>query len=110
MTTASRPTVNSPGCSALRAMRIAEVVQSVDDLGRRQRLAAPQLERPGEDTRVGPLRFAVQARVDHPGEADIEIDANDRQDDEDTASADEETKFHSEASQPRVKGHAIASR
>ena len=80
------------GLFGLGAMRIAEIVQSIDDLGGRERLTAPELVRPGKDTWIGPLRFTRKAGVDHPGEPEIEIDADDRQDAEDAASADEETK------------------
>ena len=89
---AQAPDGEFAGLFGLGAMRIAEIVQSIDDLGGRERLTAPELVRPGKDTWIGPLRFTRKAGVDHPGEPDIEIDADDRQDAEGAASADEETK------------------
>jgi len=72
------------------AVRVAEVIQSIDDLRGRERLSAPKLIRPGKNTRVRPLRFARKSGVDHLGEPGIEIDADGRQDDERDAGRDEE--------------------
>ena len=51
-----------------RALRVAEVVQPIDELPLGQRLAAPQLERPREDARQDAVALAVQARVDQARE------------------------------------------
>ena len=49
--TSPLPIANSPGLSDVGALRVAEVVQPIDELTLGERLAAPQLERPGEDAR-----------------------------------------------------------
>ena len=43
------------------AVRVAEIVEPVDHLRRRETLAAPNDERPREDARIGALEFAVHA-------------------------------------------------
>ena len=91
-----------PGLFRPWTMGIAEVVQPVDDLARRQRLAPPQLERAGEDPGIGALHFAVQPRVDHPGKADVEIASDDRQDQE----RDPETEKDVELPAPPASGRA----
>ena len=80
---------NSPACSAVGPVRVAEVVQPVDELVRRQRLAAVQLERAGEDAGIDPLHFAVDPRVDHPREEDVVVAHDRRQDDERAGEADQ---------------------
>ena len=57
------------GLLGLGALGVAEVVEPVDELPRRQRLAAADLERRREDARIGALELAVQPRVDQPREA-----------------------------------------
>ena len=49
-----------------RPLRVAEVVQPVDDLGGAERLAFAQLERPREHTRQHPFALAMEARFDLP--------------------------------------------
>jgi hypothetical protein len=41
-----------------------------------------QLEGTGEHARVDPLHFTVNARIDHPGEQDVVVAHDRRQDDE----------------------------
>ncbi len=65
-----------------RAVRVSEVVEAVDELVRRQRLTAVQLEGTREHARVDPLHFTVNARIDHPGEQDVVVAHDRRQDDE----------------------------
>ena len=72
------------------AVRIAEIVQPVDHLRRRQPLAAPDDERPREDARIGPLHFAVQPRVDHPRERDVVVP----DEGEDNQRGDEDAQRH----------------
>ena len=48
------------------ALRVAEIVQPIDQLPVGERLPAPQLERAGEDARQHRLTFAVQPGVDEP--------------------------------------------
>ena len=51
MATASAPTANSPGFAGAVAVRVAEIVQPIDESPIAERLAAAQLERPREDAR-----------------------------------------------------------
>ncbi len=61
---ALRATANSPGCSAVAPLRVAEVVEPGDQLLLGERLAAPELDRPGVDARQRALALAVQPCVD----------------------------------------------
>ena len=79
--TAPVPIANSPGFSSVVALRVAEVVQPIDQLPLGQRLAAAQLERPREDARKHRVALAVQARVDQPREADVVVGGGEAQDD-----------------------------
>ena len=54
-------------------LRVAEIVQPVDELPVGQRLAGVQLERPGEDAREGARPFAVQPGVDDPRQRDVVV-------------------------------------
>ena len=65
-----------------RAVRVSEVIEAVDELVRRQRLAAVQLEGTREHARIDPLHFTVNARIDHPREQDVVVAHDRRQDDE----------------------------
>ena len=60
-------------------LRVAEIVQPVDDLGGAERLALAQLERPREDTRQHAFALAVQARVDLPREGHVVVAEDRRQ-------------------------------
>ena len=62
-----------PARSAFRPLGVADVVQPLHELRRRQRPARPDLERPAEDARHRPL-LAAEPRVDHPAVADPEVD------------------------------------
>ena len=76
------PIANSPGFSSVLALRVAEVVQPIDELAVGQRLAAPQLERPGEaraEARVS--RSPCEPRVDQPREADVVVGGGEAQED-----------------------------
>src|SRR4051794_6488795 len=55
------------------AMRIAEIVEAVDQLALGERLAPAQLERTREDPWKHRLAFAVQPRINEMREADIGI-------------------------------------
>ncbi len=61
------------GLPGLGAVGIAELVQPVDELARRHRLAPPDLERPREHARVDPLHVPVNPGVDHPREDDVVV-------------------------------------
>ena len=97
-----------------RAVRVAEVVEAVDELVRRQRLAAVQLERTGEDARVDPLHLAVNARVDHPGEQDVVVAHDRRQDDERAGEADKREELPAtlaaSADGPFLRGSGLGRR
>ncbi len=77
----------------LRAIRIPEVVQTIDDLRGRQRLAATEFVRPGKDAGVRPLRLAREPRIDHLREADVEVGGDDGEEDERRAAANERVEF-----------------
>jgi hypothetical protein len=49
----------------LALARIADIVRAIDEL-LFERLAEPQLERPGKDAREDPLAFTVQLLIDEP--------------------------------------------
>ena len=59
------------------ALRVAEIVQPIDQLPLGQRLAAAQLERPREDARQHAVALAVQPRVDQAREADVVVAGGD---------------------------------
>ena len=67
-----------------RSLRVAEVIQPVDELVCAHRLAAIQLERPGVDARQHAVALAVQAVVDLPAEDDPPVgeDADDERADD----------------------------
>ena len=65
----------------LIAMRIAEVVQPIDQLPFGERLSAAQLERPRQDARKHRLAFAVQARVDQVREPHVVVRRDEAEDD-----------------------------
>jgi hypothetical protein len=83
-------------------MGIAEVVEPVDDVGRRQGQPAPQLERPGIHPRIGALHFAVEPCVDHPGKADVEVPGHGHEDQK----RDPETHKDVELPAPAAPGRA----
>ena len=58
--------VELAGLHDLGPLRVAEVVQPVDQLAVGQRLPAPQLERTRKDARKHGVALAVQPRVDEP--------------------------------------------
>jgi hypothetical protein len=55
-------------------VRVPEVVQPLDNLRRRKRLPAPQLERTREDAGIGARGFPVQPRVNLRRKAAVEED------------------------------------
>ena len=59
------------------AVRVAELVEPIDQLLLGHRLAAAQLERPRQDAREHGRALAVQARVDQPREADVVVAGDD---------------------------------
>ena len=73
MATALRTTANSPGPFGRGALRVAEVVQPGDRSCSRERLAAPQLDRPRVDARQRALALAVQPRRRSAGERDVVV-------------------------------------
>ena len=73
MTIASRPTVNSPGAWARARLRVAKIVQPVDEVLSGDRLTAVNLEGTGKNPRIGALRNALQPFVDHPRESDVVV-------------------------------------
>ena len=75
------------------AVRVAEVVEPIDHLQGRQRLSAPQVVRARVNTGIRALRFSREPRVDHPREADVEINGDDREDRERHAGADEDVEL-----------------
>jgi hypothetical protein len=54
-------------------MRVAEIVQAIDELTLGERLPAAQLERPRENAREDGLVLAVKPCVDEVGEADVRV-------------------------------------
>ena len=54
------------GALCLCALRVAEIVQPIEQLFLRDIVAAAKLEGPGEHARQYTIALAVQARVDHP--------------------------------------------
>src|SRR5262249_12995395 len=56
-----------------RALRVAEIVESIDELPIAQRLTAPELQRPCVDARQHGLTFTVQALVDQSREPDVVV-------------------------------------
>jgi hypothetical protein len=75
-----------PGLLEHRPLRVAEVVEAIDELRLGQRLAAAQLQRPGEHLRKYRRALAVQPRIEQPRKADVVI-------------ADGETEQHDRDSQ-----------
>src|SRR5262249_35041576 len=55
------------------AVRVAELVEAIDQLLFGHRLAAPEFERTRQHTGKHGRAFAVQPSVDQPGEADVVI-------------------------------------
>src|SRR4029450_10293856 len=65
-----------------RALRVAEIVQPVDQLAIGERLSAPQLQRPREDARAHRLALSVEAGVDELGEARVVVTGDEEGEDE----------------------------
>ena len=61
------------GILRVRALRVAEVVQPIEQLLLRDVIAAPNLERPRKHARQHAIALAVQARVDHPREGHVVV-------------------------------------
>ena len=78
--TAFWPTANSPGSLDLRHLRVAEVVQPIDQLPVGQRLSRSELERPGEDAGKRPRPLAVQPGVDDARQGDVVVGHHPEQD------------------------------
>ncbi len=93
------------GLSGLRALRVPEIVESVDHLRLRDALAAPDQERTGEDARVRPLELPVHPRVDHPRELDVVITDEDGSEEE--RDADRQDGIELPAA-PAQEGHSRA--
>ena len=87
------------------AVRVAEIVQPIDQLPLGEGLAAVQLERPGEDARIGPRHLAAHPRVDHPREDDPVVRHHERQQDQ----RDRRCRRRRSASSAAAGGSAAAS-
>ena len=61
------------GLLRLGPLRVAEIVQPVDELRLPERLPAPEIHRPREDARQHPVALAVQPRLDLPRELDVVV-------------------------------------
>ena len=75
------------------AVGVAQVVQPVDQLLRRDRLAASDFKGAAEDARVGPGELAMQPRVDHARELDVVEDRDRREDQEEAAEDDQRVEL-----------------
>ncbi len=73
------------GLVRARALRVADVVQAIDELPFRERLAAPQFQGPCEHARQDAVALAVEPAVDEVREADVVVRARGNQRDAGTA-------------------------
>ena len=87
--TSAPSTANSPRILRLRPLRVAEIVEPIEQLLLRHVVAAPNLERPREDARQHAIALAVQARVDHPRERHVVVAGERAGDDEQHRDGDE---------------------
>ena len=65
------------GLIGFRALGIAKIVQSIDELLGAQRLANAELERPRKDSRQHSRVLAVELRVEKPSELHVVVGGND---------------------------------
>ena len=88
------------------AVRVAQIVQPIDQLALGEGLSPVQLERAGEHPRIGPRHLAAHPRVDHLREDDPVVRHRERQQDHRDADAEEGIALPARR-QPEAQPHRL---